>query len=222
MDISCYSHNPNSRKKFFRFVTPLVLCLINKEGRVFLYQVAKLLRNKEKESFLKDLKNIKKFYFDLENENIYFMEIIKHLNDIYNQEKHIRNYRGAVLEVFAYELLKNKYDNENTILCIDCYVRVFKKNKLKQSQKTIDVFAFDKVKDNGECYECKITDGFEEKDIKNLNNITLITDDKLSTGIISFFSSEAIKMKINDIADKNKDLNIDNLNILGQVELKGF
>jgi hypothetical protein len=51
MNISC-SDSISGHEKFFKFVKPLISCLINKEGRIFLYPVAKLLRETEKKSFL--------------------------------------------------------------------------------------------------------------------------------------------------------------------------
>jgi hypothetical protein len=169
------------------------------------------------------LKKIEEFYYDSKDKH-HFIKIVKHLNNIYDKEEHVCNYRGAVVEVFGYELLKDKYDNENSSFGIDCYVYVSIEDESEQYlKKTIDVFAFNNQKNNGECYECKINEnGFKRKNIKNLNKIYSMTSNKLSTGVISFCSSEAIKLKLSEIVDKNEDLNIDNINMLGINELKQF
>lgn len=132
---------------------------------------------------------------DFQEDKIY-EELQVLINSIYSTFER-DNLRGSFLEILIFKLLDNKYDflKKGYLNGIDGYIEI---NGIR-SERTVDVFAMCEFLKGFVC-ECKINaQGFEDHDIRNLNNIFTDSHEILSPYIVSLSPKSHIDKKLSKL-----------------------
>jgi hypothetical protein len=98
-----------------------------------------------------------------------FIKVTNKLAKIYEPTQDTDNLRGAFLESIVYKLLSAKFSVQSYKSGLSCFVIIVTKSAWR-SGKTVDVAFWSQS--IGECHECKVKRGIDEKHIKNLNDIS--------------------------------------------------
>lgn len=202
-----FAESTGSRDPFInnRDVEAVVELLLKKPCNLIINNLIYILRIAEESDFKSAYQDIEEFYDDEPNsKKLRLLSSIKtNLSNIYKKDiGTLSNLRGAILELFTYKSMLEKYNCTNSNcdnFKIDCTVTI----DGYTTEKTVDVFAFDQLSENGECYECKIgINNLDEEDIKILRGVCRKSNNILSPKVISFSDVETIKNKF-------RELNID-------------
>ncbi len=197
-----------------------VATLLLNSGKLFLKDIALIINSStSSEDFEEIIDKISQTYIDLfeinEELTITFYNLWGNLRDIYRNAKS-PNLRGAILEYYVYLLITQKYENKD-IIDIDCNVEIDE----WYSERTVDIAVVTHNQNNGECYECKISEYFlEEHDIENLKSIYHKSGYILKPKIVSFAQKSAVTNWIKGISNSFSQIEIygrDNLLSLSQV-----
>jgi hypothetical protein len=170
-----------------------VVNLLLGDGKLFIKDIALIINTSYSlDDFEELFCGIYQTYIDIfeinKDLNTAFYNLWGNLRNIYNDEPHSGNLRGAIVEFYVYSVIDRKYHNKDDFN-IDCTIQVDD----WYSERTVDVAIINLRENLGECCECKVdAHGLDADDIENLNDIFYNSNNILKPKIVSFSARKAI------------------------------